>query len=182
MSMNDNYKIYGAVLGTALLAMGLNEVAGAVYHTSHPDKPGMLIEVAETAEGGEAGGGAAEEAKPLADLLKTADLARGQTVAKACAACHDFTKGGPNKVGPNLWDIIGRNHAAVAGFPYSEGFKAKAAEAWTFEALDAFLTAPKAAVPGTKMAYGGLKSGAKRADLLAYLQSLSDSPKPFPAQ
>jgi cytochrome c len=174
-------KIAGAVLGTALAVFGLRELSGVVYHAGHPEKEGFLIEVAEATEG-EAGGGEAEagEAKPLGELLKTAVLANGEKGAKACAACHNFEKGGPNKVGPNLWDVVERARGSHEGFQYSEAMKSKA-DPWTYEALDAFLAAPKAYVPGTKMSYGGMKNPANRADVLAYLQSLSDAPKPFPA-
>ena len=174
-------KMAGAVLGTALVVFGLKELAGVIYHAESPEKPGYLIEVAEAATGGHGEGGEAQAALPLGTLLASADVAKGQAAAKACAACHDFTKGGPNKVGPNLWDIVLRNHAAHPDFVYSAELKAHAAEPWTYEALDAFIKAPKEAIPGTKMSYGGLKNDKSRADLLAYLASLSDAPKPFPA-
>ncbi|MFN4141820.1 c-type cytochrome [Aestuariivirga sp.] len=173
-------KIAGAVLGTALVVFGLNELAGIIYHTETPEKPGFAVEVAEaeTPAGGEA---AETPAVSLGTLLASADAAKGQAVFKACAACHDAAKGGPNKVGPNLWGIVGRNHAAAQGFAYSEAMAAKSAEPWTYEALNEFIHAPKQAIPGTKMAYGGLKKDADRANLLAYLGTLSDSPVPFPA-
>ena len=175
-------KIAGAVLGTALLVFGLKEVAGLVYHphmASH-DKPGFLVEVAEAQEA--AGGGeAAEAAKSIGALLATADATKGVAEAKACAACHDFTKGGPNKTGPNLYDVVERKIGSAAGYAYSEGATAKAAEVWTYDNLNAFLTNPKGFIGGTKMAFGGIKNDTKRANLIAYLASLSDAPKPFPA-
>ena len=174
-------KIAGAVLGTALVVFGLKELAGVIYHSETPEKPGYAIEVAEAATGGHGDGGEDQPAVPLGTLLASADVAKGQAAAKACAACHDFTKGGPNKVGPNLWDIVMRPHAGHPDFAYSDSLKAHASEPWTYEALDAFIKAPKEAIPGTKMAYGGIKNDKSRADLLAYLQSLSDAPKPFPA-
>jgi cytochrome c len=114
-------------------------------------------------------------------LLAAADATKGATEAKQCAACHDFTKGGPNKTGPALWDVVERPIASAAGFAYSEGAKSKSAEKWTYETLNAFLTKPKDVIQGTKMAFGGIKNDKKRADLIAYLASLSDAPKPFPA-
>jgi cytochrome c len=176
-------KIAGAVLGTALAVFGIGELTKAVYHTSKPEKPGFIIEVAEAATGGEATAGGDTAAKPLGELLKTADAAKGEATAKACKQCHDVGKGGPNKIGPNLWDVVERPIAAHEGFKYSEGMTAKAAEAknWTYENLNTFLTKPSAYVPKTKMSFGGLKD-ADRANVLAYLQSLSDAPKPFPAQ
>jgi cytochrome c len=172
-------KIAGAVLATALAVFGLKELSGLVYHAEHPEKQGYVIEVAEASEGDHGGG--EEQPKPLAELLKAANAAAGEKAAVACKACHDFAKGGPNKTGPNLWDIIERPHAAIADYKYSDGMLAKKAEPWTYEALFAFLEAPTKAIPGTKMALA-TKSPTKRADILAYLQTLSDSPKPFPAQ
>ena len=117
----------------------------------------------------------------LGTLLASADPAKGASGAKACAACHDFAKGGPNKTGPGLWDVVDRAIAAHEGFPYSDGMKARSAEKWTYEALDAFLKDPKTATPKTKMVFAGVKKDQSRADIIAYLASLSDAPKPFPA-
>lgn len=182
MSTNENYKIYGAILGTALLAFGLKELSSVIYHAEAPEKPGFLIEVAEAGTGGEAStGGNEQPAVSLGTLLASADAAKGQAVAKACAACHDFTKGGPNKVGPNLYSVVMRKHASHAGFTYSAAMAAKSSEDWTYEALNEFIKSPKTAVKGTKMIYAGLKKDGDRANLVAYLASLSDSPVPFPA-
>jgi cytochrome c len=172
-------KIAGAVLGSALLALGLNEVSNAVFHHEKPEKPGFLIEVAEAAE---TAGGEAAAAEPLPVLLAKADATKGAATAKACLACHAVEEGGENKTGPALWDVVERGMGASAGFAYSEGLTAKASEKWTYEALNEFIKNPKGYIKGTKMAYGGLKNDAKRADLLAYLGSLSKAPKQFPAQ
>ena len=172
-------KIAGAVLGTALVVFGLNELAGIVYHAETPEKPGFAVEVAEAATGE-----APAEAAPavsLGTLLASADATKGQAVFKACAACHDVANGGPNKVGPNLWNIVGRMHGIHEGFAYSEAMAALKDKPWDYAALNEFLLAPKKAVPGTKMAYGGLKKDEDRANLLAYLATLSDAPVPFPA-
>jgi cytochrome c len=183
-SMLDSWtfnKIAGAVLGTALMVFGLKELAGEIYHAEAPshEKPGFMIEVAEATE--TTGGEAAAEVKGIGALLATADAAAGANEAKACGACHDFTKGGPNKSGPNLWDVVERPVASAAGFAYSDGVKALSAQTWTYDSLNQFISNPKAFAKGTKMAFGGLKNDAKRANLIAYLASLSDAPKPFPA-
>jgi cytochrome c len=173
-------KILGAVLGTALMVFGLHELSGTIFHTQAPnhEKPGFLI---ETAEATEAGGGEAAAAVSVGTLLAAADAAKGADGAKACAACHDFTKGGPNKTGPGLWDVVERPKASHEGFAYSEAAKAQSSEKWAYENLNKFLTSPKAYMPGTKMAFGGIKNDKKRADIIAYLATLSDAPKPFPA-
>jgi cytochrome c len=172
-------KIAGAVLATALVVFGLKELGGAVYHTSAPEKPGFLIEVAEATESAEAP--AAGPAVSIGTLLAAADATKGAAVAKACMACHDFTKGGPNKVGPNLWDVVDRPIASHEGFAYSEDIKTHAADKWTYENLNTFIHSPKDYVKGTKMGYAGVKKDPARADLIAYLATLSDAPKPFPA-
>jgi cytochrome c len=173
-------KISGAVLGTLLLVLGLGNLSGIIFHHDKvdPEKPGYRVEVAEAAPA--EGGGEAAAPKPIGVLLASANAENGVKEAKACAACHKFEKGGANGTGPALWDIIERPKASTAGFAYSEGLKAMSADKWTYENLNAFLLAPKAYVKGTKMAFGGIKNDAKRADLIAYLASLSDAPKPFP--
>ncbi|MCX7350016.1 MAG: cytochrome c family protein [Alphaproteobacteria bacterium] len=177
-------KIAGAVLGTALLVFGLNELSKIIYHAPKPEKQGFAIEVAETTETGNdaaADTAAAEPAESLGKMLASADATKGQAVFKACQACHDGSKGGPNKVGPNLWGVVGRMHGSHEGFAYSDAMAALKDKPWDYEALNTFITSPKTAIPGTKMGYGGLKKDADRANLLAYLQTLSDSPVPFPA-
>jgi cytochrome c len=173
-------KIAGAVLGTALLVLGLENFSGAIFHSEAPDKekPGFLIEVAAAEE---AAGGEAAAVVSVGTLLATADAAKGANVAKACAACHNFEKGGANKTGPALYDVVERPIASHEGFAYSEAAKGKSAEKWTYENLNAFLIKPKGYIAGTKMSFGGIKNDKKRADLIAYLASLSDAPKPFPA-
>lgn len=173
-------KIAGAVLGTLLLVLGLKNLSGVVFYNEAPEKPGFMIAAAE-AQSGDAKPAEAAALAPIAPLLAKADKTKGEAAAKACAACHDFTKGGPNKVGPNLWDVVERPIASVAGFSYSEALKADSGKTWTFEDLNAWIHAPATYAKGTKMSFGGLKKDEDRANVIAYLASLSDSPKPFPA-
>jgi cytochrome c len=177
-------KMAGAVLGTALLVLGLKTFGGEIFRTEAPEKPGMNIEVAEATPAAAAGadsGGAATPALSLGTLLAKADAAKGQATAKACGACHVFDKGGANKVGPHLWDIVQRPIGSAENFAYSEGFKAMNGKVWGYDELNAWLKAPKEYIKGTKMAYAGISKDQDRANLIAYLASLSDSPKPFPA-
>lgn len=170
-------KILGAVLGTCLVLLSLNIAAGALFAPHVPAKPGFEIAVPD--QPGAAAAAKPEPAEPIAVRLASADAKRGETAAKQCASCHTFEKGGPNRVGPNLYGIVNRAKAAVAGFNYSAAMKAKGGE-WTYENLDQFLAAPKAYVPGTSMSYAGLARGGQRADLIAYLRSLADTPAPLP--
>ncbi|MGI9463378.1 MAG: c-type cytochrome, partial [Aestuariivirgaceae bacterium] len=128
-------KIAGAVLGTALVVFGLREMAGIIYHADAPEKPGIMIEVAEAATDPAASGGDAEPAMvPIATLLASANADNGPNAMKACKACHTWEKGGATKAGPNLWDIVGRNMAATEGYKYSSAIKDKASEPWSYEA------------------------------------------------
>jgi len=122
---------------------------------------------------------AAVPAASLPDLLKAADPAAGEKIAAKCKACHDLSKGGPNKIGPNLWDIVGNKQAHLDNFNYSDAVKGLGGQ-WTYENLNKFLTKPKDYAPGTKMTFPGLPKPEDRAALLAYLRTLSDSPKPLP--
>jgi cytochrome c len=131
-------------------------------------------------------GGTAEPAGPAVDpvlpLLAAADATKGEAVFKACAACHTLEQGGANKVGPNLWEVVGRPHAAHPGFAYSAALQAFAGKPWTYEELNHFLANPKGYAPGTKMTYGGLKKTQDRADLIAYLRLQAATPAPLPTQ
>lgn len=171
-------KILGAVLFTCLCILSLNITADAIFSPVKPEKPGYAIAVPEKPGAGPAA--PAEPAKPIAELLASASVEKGQAAARVCVACHTFEKGGPNKVGPNLWGIVGAKHGHIAGFDYSAPMKAKSGEEWSFEALNAFLKNPKAAVPGTKMAFAGISRDSQRADLINYLRTLADNPLPLP--
>jgi cytochrome c len=173
-------KIMGAVLGALLFAVGLNIFSGILFTPKKHAVPGYDLPVPqeETAGGG---GQAQAQDQPLPVLLASADANKGQNAAKKCAACHTFDKGGPNKVGPNLYGVVGRPVASHAGFNYSAALKAKGGE-WTYEEIGKFIKNPKADVPGTIMAFAGVPSGQERADILTYLRTLSDNPVPLPTQ
>lgn len=171
-------KILGAILGTCLVLLTLNIGAGALFAPEKPAKPGFDIAVKDEHGGGPAAGPAAP-AEPIEKLMQTASAEKGAATAKQCAACHTFEKGGPNRVGPNLWNIIGRAKAAVAGFNYSAAIKAKGGN-WTYEDLSAFLANPRGYIAGTNMSFAGLSRDGQRADVIAYLRSLADTPQPLP--
>jgi cytochrome c len=170
-------KILGATLGTCLFVLALNITAGAIFTPEKPAKPGYEIAVQEHPAGGGQAAPAPDE--PIEKLLASADTGKGQSTAKACLTCHTFEKGGPNRLGPNLWGVVGRPKASEAGFDYSAAMKAKGGN-WAVDDLNAFLANPKGFVPGTKMTYAGLPRGNQRADVIAYLNSLADNPAPLP--
>ena len=171
-------KILGAILATCLITLALNIGAGAIFAPEKPAKPGYNIAVKEHGAG-EAGGAVKEAEEPMEAMLASASVEKGQATAKQCQACHTFEKGGPNRVGPNLYGIVGRQRASEAGFNYSAAMKAKGGT-WTFGELYAFLANPRGYIPGTNMTFAGLSRGQQRADVIDYLHTLSDSPMELP--
>jgi cytochrome c len=167
-----------AVLGSLLATMALGVISSAIFAAHKPIKPGYDLPVPKE-EASAAGAPKEAPEEPLPVLLAHADAAKGQSDTKACQACHNFEKGAGPKVGPPLWGVVDRPMASIPGFAYSDALKAMG-KTWTYEEIFKFIKEPKADVAGTKMAYPGEKDPAKRADILAYLQTLSDAPVPFP--
>ena len=118
--------------------------------------------------------------EPVLALLASADVNAGIKTAKKCTACHVFDKGGKNKVGPGLWNIVNADKGAIDGYAYSAAL-AEMEGAWDYQALNAFLYKPKAYLAGTKMNFAGLKKPQDRANVIAYLRSLADAPVALPS-
>ncbi len=174
-------KIAGAVLGTLIFVMVVGIVTDMIYHVEPPAKPGYVVEGVEEAPA--AGGpvvAAVEQTPDWGTVLASADVAAGKAVFGRCTQCHDDSKGGPNKIGPELWSVVGRSLAHNPGFSYSAAMKKKGGN-WTYDELFHFLKSPGSNVPGTKMSFAGLRSVQDRVNIIAYLRSQSDSPAPIPA-
>ena len=176
METTDGNKLALAVLGTLLGTMALGVFSSAIYAPLKPAKPGFALPGASEAP---AAAPAAAPETPFPVELAKADVAKGQGDTKICQTCHSFEKGGPAKVGPPLWGVVGRPKGSIAGFNYSDGMKSKGGD-WTYDDLNTFLTKPSAFVPGTKMTYAGESEESKRADIVDYLHTLADTPVPLP--
>jgi cytochrome c len=170
-------KVLGAILATCLIILALNIGASAIFAPEKPAKPGYAIAVKEHGAGEKAAAKAPEQ--PIEVLLASASADKGKATAKQCVACHTFEKGGPNRVGPNLWGIVGRAKASEAGFNYSAAMKAKGGT-WTFQDLNHFLANPRGFVSGTNMTFAGLSRDQQRADVIDYLRTQADNPLPLP--
>lgn len=176
-------KIAGALLFAFLIVLGLRALGETVFHVDAPEKPGYAVEIAEADTSGAATQEAAKEEVPLATLLASADAAKGQKSFKKCAACHKAAEGAKAGVGPNLYAIVGAPMAGAEGFAYSAALKEfGAGKNWGYEELNAFLTKPKDYVKGTKMSFAGLKKGDERANILAFLKSVSPAGPAFPTE
>ena len=174
-------KIAGAVLATLMFVLVLKIAIGAIFEVPEPAKPGYIVAgvPAETA----ATGPTAPVAEVLPDwgtVLPTASVADGQKVSERCQQCHDLSKGGPNKIGPNLFGVVDRPRASHEGFSYSSAMKGKPGN-WTYDELFKFIKEPGVYIPGTKMSFAGLRSDKDRINLIAYLRSNADSPSAIPA-
>ncbi|MDH3228643.1 MAG: cytochrome c family protein [Alphaproteobacteria bacterium] len=181
-------KLAGAALVVAWIAVAAVFVSSILYRPGSIDSPAYplldteIVDERPTAPAApEAGTEAPVEpaAGGIGALLAAADAAAGEKVAKKCAACHSFEEGGRHKIGPNLWNVVGRGIGAVDGYKFSAAL-AEHGGTWGYDELDAFLTAPKTFAAGTKMTFAGLRNEADRADVIAYLRNLSDNPKPLP--
>jgi cytochrome c len=173
-------KIAGAVLGTLLFVLVLNIVIGIVFEVPEPAKPGYIVAGVPAANTAASTAPVAEALPDWGTELPKANVAQGEKVAERCQQCHDLTKGGPNKIGPNLWGVVERARASHPGFDYSSAMSSKH-DPWTYDNLFTYLKAPAVVVPGTKMTFAGLPSAEDRINLIAYLRTLADSPAAIPA-
>ncbi len=173
MSSFEWTKIFASVLTATIVAMVAGILSQMIVHPMHLEK---LVYVPPGAEAGAtvpaAAPAQAAAPEPIAPALAKADPAKGQQIAKVCLQCHTFGKGEPNKIGPNLFDIMEENIASVPGYQFSSALAADKAKKWTPDELNVWLWQPQDFAHGTKMTFPGLPKVQDRADVIAYLESL----------
>jgi cytochrome c len=179
-------KIAGAILLAGVIAMVAGLTSEALYtgtiaeKDENEGKRGYTIAGAENAGSGEAAPAKEEKPVDITPLLAKADVKAGEAVAKKCASCHTFDKGGKNGVGPNQWNLVGGHYDHKDDYTYSAALMALKDKKWGFQELSEFLTNPKKYIPGNKMAFAGVTNPQDRANLIAYLDSMNDHPLPLP--
>ncbi|MDG1707155.1 MAG: cytochrome c family protein [Emcibacteraceae bacterium] len=179
MNSQDLNKLAMGFLIAILGMMGFNMLSEEVFHQAPLTANAYPIDTSAVASASVAD--VAVEAGPsIEELLQTASMDKGMTVFKKCAACHTTASGDRNKIGPNLFNDVGRDVATNGEFGYSDAMLAQEG-GWSYELLNRYLTKPKDAIPGNKMVFVGLKKGSDRASVILYLRSLSDAPIDLPA-
>jgi cytochrome c len=172
-------KIVAAVLLVALLVIGIGKLSNVIFYVEKPEKPGYAVEVQQASTSTTATATAEDKTVDIAALMALGDVNAGEKIFKKCAACHSIDQGGANKIGPALYNVVGRKIGGVADYKYSKAFVEYGKE-WNFEELNGFLTKPSKWIKGTKMAYAGLRKEEDRASVIKYLNQNSDSPLPLP--
>ena len=172
-------KIIAAILMVTLLVIGLGKIADEVFHVNKPEKPGYKVEVEIQSISGSSETAEVMEKIDIAALMAQGDIVSGEKIFKKCAACHSINKGGKNKIGPALYNVVGRAVGGVDDYKYSKALASYGKE-WSFEELNGFLKKPASYLKGTKMSYAGLRKEKDRASVIKYLNQSSDSPKQLP--
>ena len=172
-------KIIAAVLMVALFVIGLGKIADGVFHVKKPKNPGYQVEVENQLTSSASQVTEVVEKIDIAAVMALGDIESGEKIFKKCAACHSINKGGKNKIGPALYNVVGRVVGGVDGYKYSKTLSSYGKK-WTFEELNGFLTKPSSYLKGTKMSYAGLRKEKDRSSIIKYLNQNSDSPKLLP--
>ena len=172
-------KIIAAILMVALFVIGLGKIADGVFHVKKPKNPGYQIEVESQLTSGTSQAAEVAEKVDIGAFMTLGDVASGEKIFKKCAACHSINKGGKNKIGPALYNVVGRTVGGLDDYKYSKTL-ASYDKQWTFEELNGFLQKPASYLKGTKMSYAGLRKEKDRASVIKYLNQNGDSPKPLP--
>ena len=174
-------KIIASILLVALLIIGISKVSNIIFKVDKLDRSAYKVELPDdgTKQISKENTMKAEDKVDISALMALGDIAHGEKVFKKCSACHSIEAGGGNKIGPALYNVVGRKIAAVEDYKYSKAL-VEYKKNWSFEELNGFLIKPQKWIKGTKMAYAGLRKEKDRASVILYLNKYSDNPLPLP--
>jgi|TARA_B110000444_G_scaffold255564_1_gene290181 cytochrome c len=172
-------KIIAAVLLVALLIIGIGKISNIIFYVEKPETPGYAVEVEQVSTSLISSEKQEDQKVDIAALMAMGDITSGEKIFKKCAACHSIVKGGANKIGPALYNVVGRKVGGIAEYKYSKALTAYEKE-WSFDELNGFLIKPTKWIKGTKMAFAGLRKEKDRASVIKYLNQSSDNPLPLP--
>ena len=174
-------KIIASILLVALLIIGISKISNIIFKVDKLDSSAYKVELPDDGakQISEESTMKADDKVDISALMALGDIAHGEKVFKKCSACHSIKAGGGNKIGPALYNVVGRKIAAVEDYKYSKAL-VEYKKNWSFEELNGFLIKPQKWIKGTKMAYAGLRKEKDRASVILYLNQNSDSPLPLP--
>jgi len=172
-------KIVAAILLVVLIVVGIGKISDVIFRVEKPKTPGYVVEVTQVADSSNSTSKEIGGEVDMSSLMAMGDIVSGEKIFKKCVACHSIVKGGKNKIGPKLYNVVGRSVGSVSDYKYSKAL-AGYGKSWTFEELNGFLLKPATWIKGTKMAYAGLKKEEDRASIIKYLNQNSDNPQALP--
>ena len=174
-------KIIASILLVALLIIGISKISNIIFKVDKLDSSAYKVELPDDGAKQISGENTmkADDKVDISALMALGDIAHGEKVFKKCSACHSIEAGGGNKIGPALYNVVGRKIAAVEDYKYSKAL-VEYKKNWSFEELNGFLIKPQKWIKGTKMAYAGLRKEKDRASVILYLNKYSDNPLPLP--
>ena len=168
-------KLVAAILVTVLIVFGIGKISDIIFKVNETGIVAYKVE--EPARSSSEA--KAESSVEISSLLSLGDVTHGEKVFKKCAACHSINKDGKNKIGPKLYNVVGRATGATSDYKYSKALISYN-KTWTFEELNSFLIKPAKWIKGNKMGFAGLKNDKDRASVILYLNQNSDNPQPLP--
>ena len=174
-------KIIASILLVALLIIGISKISNIIFKVDKLDSSAYKVELPDdgSKQISEENTMKADDKVDISALMALGDITHGEKVFKKCSACHSIEAGGGNKIGPALYNVVGRKIAAVEDYKYSKAL-VEYKKNWSFEELNGFFIKPQKWIKGTKMAYAGLRKEKDRASVILYLNKYSDNPLPLP--
>ena len=145
-------KIIAAIILVVVIIVGLDKISETIFYVKKPEKPGYEVEVVTASTTSKS---SVTEIVDISKLMSMGDLEHVKKVFKKCAACHSINKGGNNKIGPKLWNVMFRPVGAVSDYKYSKAL-ANYKNEWSWEEMNGFLIKPSKWIANNKMGFAGL--------------------------